>query len=308
MVTLTDTNLAEMIGEDIPGDRRVYWQREDLPAVTIALRTLRLSISDDSFLIDAVMPYWLYICILAALAPKSVLLNSPNFGPIAVPQNKPEGSGRGVSFKTFEDEHFTLVQFLSPRTLPAEQLATIVPPAVNPNKGVVIASTAPYWVIGTVALAYAKSAAWVACTQKYGDAIVAVSNDKATALGTEIDRLAVSNVVQKASRAAIPKRGEIWLFDEGYGQHPCLILSPTSRNEQSNDVLMVPFTSSPTHAHRHLAVAPRQTGLSNDSYAQFSNISRLGKEQLIQGPVSEVTADLLADIVRHVRLAIGDAA
>jgi len=227
---------------------------------------------------------------------------------IAIPQNTAQGSGHGLTFKIYEDDQFTLVQFLSPRTLQAEQLASIVPPAVNPNKGVVISSSAPYWVIGTVALAYAKGAAWVACTQKHGNAVVAISNNKATALGAEIDKQLVSDILLKSSQAAIPKRGEIWLFDDGYGQHPGLIISPTARNEQTNEVLLVPFTSASTHAQRHLAVAPQQTGLSNRSYAQYSNISRLGREQLLKGPMSEITPDLLNEIVRHVRLAIGDAA
>lgn len=130
------------------------------------------------------------------------------------------------------------MQFLSPRTLQAEQLASIVPPAVNPKKGIVIASNAPYWVIGTVALSYAKAAVWVACTQKLGGAIIAMSNEKATAPGTEIDKQIVADVVQKASQAAVPRRGEIWLFDDGYGEHPGLIISPDQRNERSSDVLL----------------------------------------------------------------------
>jgi mRNA-degrading endonuclease toxin of MazEF toxin-antitoxin module len=308
MVTLTDTQLAEMIGKEVNPNNRIHWQYEDLAGITIALRALRLTAADESFLIDAKMPYWLYLGVLGALAPKKVILNTPNFGPVVIPQNKPEGTGHGLTFKAFEDEQFTLVQFLSPRTLQTEQLATIVPPAVNPAKGVVISSSAPYWVIGTVALAYAKSAAWVACTQKEGNAVVAISSDKARPQGTQIDRQTVEDIALKSLRAAVPKRGEIWLFDEGYGEHPCLILSPNSRNENSSDVLIVPFTSSQAHAHRHLAVAPRQTGLDSASYAQYSNITRLGKEQLVQGPMSRVTADLLDEVVRHVRLAVGDAA
>jgi mRNA-degrading endonuclease toxin of MazEF toxin-antitoxin module len=308
MLTLTGTQLAEIIGKEITSEGRVYWKYEDLPQVKIALRALRLTAADDSFLIDAVMPYWLYLAVLAALAPKKVLLNTPNFGPIAIPANTPEGTGRGLTFKTYESDQFTLVEFLSPRTLQAGQLSTIVPPAVNPNKGVMISSSAPYWVIGTVALAYAKSALWVACTQRIGGAIVAMSNDKATVLGTEIDKQIVTDVIQKASQTGVPKRGEIWLFDDGYGEHPGLIISPTARNKISNDVLLVPFTSSPAHAHRHLAVAPARTGLASGSYAQYSNISRLGREQLLKGPVSTVTDELLNEIVRHVRLAIGDAA
>jgi mRNA-degrading endonuclease toxin of MazEF toxin-antitoxin module len=308
MVTLTGIQLAEIIGKEITAEGRVYWKYEDLPQVKIALRALRLTTVDDSFLIDAVMPYWLYLTVLAALSTKKVFLNTPNFGPIAIPGNAPEGTGRGLTFKVYETDRFTLVEFLSPRTLQAEQLVAIVPPAVNPNKGVMISSSAPYWIIGAVALGYAKNIPWVACTQKHGGAIVAMSNDKTTVLGTEIDKQIVTDVIQKASQTGIPRRGEIWLFDDGYGEHPGLIISPTVRNKISSDVLLVPFTSSSAHAHRHLAVAPARTGLASDSYAQYANISRLGREQLLKGPVSTVTDELLNEIVRHVRLAIGDAA
>lgn len=308
MVTLTNTQFAEIMGKSISSDGRIYWRYEDLPQVRIALTAVRLVTPDESILIDASMPYWLYIASLAALAPKKVHLNTPNFGPIEIPQNFPQGSGHGLTFKTYEDEDFTVVQFLSPRNLQATQLSSIMPPAVNPNKGVVIASSAPYWVVGTVALAYAKSAPWTATTQKYGGAIVAISSDKTKPSGTEIDRTIVDEVIEKASHPGVPKRGEIWLFDDGYGQHPGLIISPTARNEYSSDVLVVPFTSQPTHAHKHLAVAPATTGLACNSYAQYSNISRLGKDQLLKGPMGKVSEDVLEEIVRHVRLAIGDAA
>lgn len=308
MATLTERQLAEIIGKETTTNTRIQWANEDLPDLKIALRALRLTSTEDSFLIDAVLPYWMYLGVLGALAPKKVLLNTPNFGPVLIPQNTPSDIGSGLTFKTYEAENFTLVQFLSPRTLRPEQFASIIPPIVNPDKGVVIASTAPYWVIGIVGLAYVKAARWAACTQRNGTAIISISADKAIPLGSEIDRQILDDVIQKASKNAVPKRGEIWLFDDGYGQHPCLIVSPTARNEFSADVLVVPFTSSPAHAHRHLALAASKTGLSTASFAQYANISRLGKEQLLHGPMSRVSEEVLNEVVRHVRLAIGDVA
>lgn len=308
MVTLTDRHLAEIIGKEIPNNTRIQWLNEDLPDLKIALRALRLIAMDDSFLVDATLPYWMYLAVLAALAPKKVLLNTPNFGPVLIPQNTPSGIGSGFTFKTYESEKFTLVQFLSPRTLQPEHFSSIIPPAVNPDKGVVIASSAPYWVIGIVGLAYVKAARWLASTQRSGAAVISMSTDKSIILGTEIDRQVLDDVIQKASKAAVPKRGEIWLFDDGYGQHPGLIISPTARNESSADVLIVPFTSSQAHAHRHLALAASKTGLSTGSFAQYSNISRLGREQLLHGPMSRVSEDVLNEIVRHVRIAISDVA
>lgn len=308
MITLTDRQLAEIIGKEPSNNDKIYWSSQDLAQVKIALRALQMTARDEDFLIDSVMPYWLYLGILAALSPKTVMLNTPNFGPLQIPANASEGAGKGLPFHIFEDSEFTLVQFSSPRHLQPEQLKSIVPPAVNPTKGVVISSNAPPWIIATVGLAYAKTSAWVACTQKFGAAVVAISNDKATPLGTEIDRQKVQVVQEKATQAAVPKRGEVWLFDDGYGEHPGVILSPEIRNKRASDVLLVPLTSSVKHAHRHLAVARAGTGLAIDSFAQCSNISRVGKEQLLRGPLSVITDDLLVEVMRHVRLALGDAA
>lgn len=304
MVTLTDKQLAEVIGKEVSAEGRIYWKYEDLPEIRAALRAMRLTSADGSFLIDGTMPYWLYLAILASLAPKQVLLNTPNYGPVEIPQNVPQGKGSGVVFSAYEDEQFTLIQFTTPRSLAVDQLSTIVPPVVNPEKGVIISSNAPYWIIGTVALAYAK-ARWVACSQKFGGAIVAISNDKSTALGTEIEK---SQVTQAVERAGMPKRGEIWVFDSEHGEHPGLILSPDERNASSGDVLLVPFTTQSKHADRYLQVAPASTGLVGVCYAKYSNITKVEKTQLVGGPIGRATDELMSEIVRHVRLAIGDAA
>jgi|GEM_PF-3502624 CRISPR-associated Csx3 family protein len=305
MIVLTDKQIAEIIGK-VPIQGRIYWETGDLPEVKIALRALRLTSADESFQIDGVMPYWLYLAILAALAPKKVYFNTPNHGPIEIPVTEPEGAGQGVVFSTYEDEQFTLVQFMTPRTLQANELSTIVAPVVNPKKGVVISSNAPFWVIGTVAQAYATRTRWVACTQKSGGAIVAVSNDRGREPGAEIKEQLINDVIAKA--ASVPKRGEVWMFDAGYGEHPCLIMSQNERNEKANDVLIVPFTSSEAYARRNLLVVPSMTGLTGSSYAQCSNVSRITKDQLLAGPISKVKDELMLEVVRRVRQAIGDAA
>ncbi len=155
-------------------------------------------------------------------------------------------------------------------------------------------------------MAYLDQVPWIACTQKTGGAIIAISNDKRIATGTEIDKKTIGTICEKAFAAAIPRRGEVWLFENGYGEHPALIISPNDRNKSTSDVLIVPFTSSKTHAHRHLAADPSMTGLSSASFAQYSNITKLDKDQLIDGPIGEVKEELLSEIIRHVRKAIGD--
>jgi CRISPR-associated Csx3 family protein len=308
MVTLTNVQLSEIIGKEPGSNGKVYWEPSELLQVKIALRALRLTTQEDSFVIDSVMPYWLYLAIAAVLAPKSVVLNTPNFGQILIPTNKLNNGGSGLTFNTFESEDFTLVQFSSPRNMLPDQLKNIEPPTVNLKKGVVISSNAPPWIIVTVGLAYANAAAWVACTQKVGNPVVAISNDKATPLGTELDNQKVQQTIQEAAQSAVPKRGEVWVFDDGYGEHPGIIFSPESRNKSWDDVLLVPLTTSLRHAHRHLRVARADTGLTIDCYAQCANVSRVAKEQILKGPISVVRPDLMERILLNVRQALGDVA
>lgn len=306
MITLTDKDLANAIGKEVGPEGSIYWKCDDLPYVKVALTAVKLTSTDDVFMIDGVMPYWLYVSILGAIAPRKLLFNSPNYGAIAIPTNRPQSTASGLQFKCYEDERFTLLQFTTPRTLPIEQLSTIIPPKINRDKGVVISSSAPFWIIATVAMAYLDQVPWIACTQKTGGAIIAISNDRRIATGTEIDKKTIGTICEKAFAAAIPRRGEVWLFDNGYGEHPALIISPNDRNKSTSDVLIVPFTSSKAHAHRHLAADPSMTGLSSTSFAQYSNITKLSKDQLIDGPIGEVKEELLVEIIRHVRKAIGD--
>lgn len=309
MVTLTDVQLAEIIGKEPSNNGRFYWESSELLPVKIALRALRLTTQDDLFTVDSVMPYWLYLGIAAALAPKLIALNTPNFGQLPIPCNKLSTTGSGLlTFNTFESEDFTLVQFSSPRNMLPDQLKNIQPPAVNVNKGVVISSNAPPWIVVTVGLAYANVSAWVACKQKIGNPVVAVSNDKAVPLGSELDPQKVQQVMDAAAQSSVPKRGEVWIFDDGYGEHPGIIMSPESRNQSCDDVLLVPLTTSLRHAHRHLWVGRGDTGLTVDCFAQCVNVSRVAREQILKGPISVVSAELIGRIVLNVRQALGDAA
>jgi mRNA-degrading endonuclease toxin of MazEF toxin-antitoxin module len=238
--TLTDKQLAEIIGKDYSNNGRLYWNSSDLSSVIIALRALKSSTTDDSFLVDGSMPYWLYLGVAAALAPKTAYLNTPNFGPIFIPSNTPDGSGSGLTFSTYEDANYTLVQFSCPRHLQPHQMTEVI--------------------------------------------------------------------VEKAALKAVPKRGEVWLFDDGYGDHPGIILSPEDRNGSCDDVLLVPLTTSSRQAARHLLVLKVDTGLASDSFAQCTNISRIGKECLIRGPISVVTPALIGVVMTNVRRALGEVA
>ncbi|MBA3991966.1 MAG: hypothetical protein C0469_00470 [Cyanobacteria bacterium DS2.3.42] len=303
MFTITNKVLADIIGKESTPDGRVFWEPEDLSQIKIALRALQIGNKSETFLIDASMPYWLYLSIMAALAPCPVELNTPNYGPVAIPRNTPQGVGEALTFRVYEDATFTLVEFSSPRSLQTSELATIIPPQVNTAKGVVISSNAPPWIIATVGLAYCQEAPWVACTQKNGGAIICAAQARGVKLGSEIDQQAIDAV---ANKVGCPKRGEIWTFDDGYKERPGVIISPSLRNEQLEDVLIVPFTTSDSNAYRHLLIPRAGTGLIEDSYARCTNITRVNKQLLVKGPIGTLPDLLMAQVIRAVRLAIGD--
>lgn len=303
MFTITNKILADIIGKESTADGRVFWQPEDLSQIKIALRALQIGNKSETFLIDDAMPYWLYLSIMAALAPCLVELNTPNYGPVSIPRNTPSGVGEALTFRVHEEATFTLMQFSSPRSLQTNELATIIPPKVNTAKGVVISSNAPPWIIATVGLAYFQVAPWVACTQKNGGAVICAAQARGVTLGAEIDQQSIDTAANKAS---CPKRGEIWTFDDGYKERPGVVISPNLRNEQLNDVLLVPFTTSESHAHWNLLIPRAGTGLAEDSYARCSNITRLDKQLLIKGPIGTLPDLLMAQVIRAVRQAIGD--
>lgn len=303
MFTITNKILADVVGKDSTTDGRIFWISEDLPAIKIALRALLVGNQNGPFLIDDTMPYWLYVSIIAALAPACVELKTPNFGPTPIPRNALKGDGETISFRVYEDAKFTLVQFSTPRSLQEGDLAAILPPEVNPAKGVVISSNAPPWIIATVGVAYSQAVPWVACTQKNGTAVICAAQTKGIVLGSEIDK---GTIDVATGRAAAPKRGEIWTFDDGYKERPCVIISPTLRNEQFDDVLIVPFTTSDAHANKQVFIPRTGTGLNEDSYARCRNITRLDKQFLVKGPIGVLPELLMAQVVRAVRQSIGD--
>ncbi len=63
MFTITNKVLADIIGKESTDDR-VFWQPEDLPQIKITLRALQIGNKSETFLIDASMPYWLYLSII----------------------------------------------------------------------------------------------------------------------------------------------------------------------------------------------------------------------------------------------------
>jgi len=316
MFTITDKLLAGYIERQPSNSGKFFFKSADVLQVRTAMRVLDQLVNDDHYVIDIVepnrIPYWLCVVIATALAPKAVSLLTPTYDqPVLIPHVGIPlmGSGGPINFAKPESEDFTLLMFSSPRFLQPDQLNTIVPQYVNPQKGVVISSGAPPWIIATVALAYGKMARWVAITQKRGNPIVAISSDRNVPIGTELDQSDVDIAIQAAADHSVPRRGEIWLFDDGYGDHPGIIMSSEDRNRKSLDVLVIPTTTSLAHAHRHLQITRVETGLNEDCFAAYSNISRIGKDQLVsKAPIGNARPALMEKLVRLVGESIGSAA
>ncbi len=317
MFTINDKLLAEYVDVEQSNNGKFYFKSSDALQVKTAMRVLDRIVNDDHYVIDILdtnrsLPYWLYAAIASALAPKTVSLLVPNYSqPVLIPNtNVPQGAGSGpINFYGPETEDFTLVQFASPRSLQPDQLASIIPQIANPHKGVVISSGAPPWIIATIALAFGKTTRWVAITQKRGNPVVTISNDKNMPVGTELAQAKVDIAMQMVGVFAVPRRGEIWLFDDGYGEHPGIIMSNEERNRKSLDILVIPTTTKPTHAHRHLQVTRAETGLDQDCFAAYSNISRIAKEQLVRkAPIGNASPALMDKLVALVNESISNVA
>jgi len=320
MFALTDRILADFIGgKTLQQNGKFRWESNELQQVKAIVRVLRTTTQQDAFLLEAdtrgKFCHWMNLAIIDALSPKTVYFAARNYAPIAIPQCEPDTRASGpIAFKVFEIVDYTLVQCKTWPDMPPEDLKNVVPPIVNPNKGIVIDSKGPAWISATVGLAYAPTAPWIACTQLDGVPVVAISRDNRMPVGTELDLENVEEVIQQAMENPLPKRGEIWYFTEEYRgethKHPCLIMSPDDRNEKCYDVLMVPFTTKDKHAHIHVYIPKTLTGLPNDSYAQCTNLTRLVKERLVKGGPAGFLHDenTMQEILKRIGQALGVAA
>ena len=127
-----------------------------LTAVARRLETVRIWNVRASFL----------SCAFAAALPGKVELFGVSEGYIALPEVTPAGSGAGdgLEWETTELTEYTLVEFRKTRFFTKELLADVVPPVVNPRKGVVLSTDGPpIWLDATIARSYAKAGApWIA--------------------------------------------------------------------------------------------------------------------------------------------------
>jgi CRISPR-associated protein Csx3 len=145
---------------------------------------------------------------LACGLPQRVRYYDPKVGGyVALPDVEPSGEGSQVlQWRLEERDDYSFVEFVIPRQIfPVGNLPLVIPPAVAQGKGVVLSGKGPWWLTGTIARAYARTASWVAAFvpqessrqdsegKKWSErhpglapAVVVGSNDPAVLVGTVV--------------------------------------------------------------------------------------------------------------------------
>lgn len=114
--------------------------------------------------------------------------------------------------------------------------------------------------------------------------------------------------------ADFPRRGEIWPVElpgqptDPHTPRPALVVSTDVRNRLAGDVLVVPLSSRLRPLPTHVLIQAGLGGLPRDSMAKCEQVTCLEKHFLGAGPLGHtVPAPLLAEVVRAVRRAVGEA-
>lgn len=109
-----------------------------------------------------------------------------------------------------------------------------------------------------------------------------------------------------------PRQGEIYLSRAlrqlgDTKKRPVVVVSPDIRNEFTDSVIVVPFTSNLAGIENpsRVLIPAGEGGLQADSLAVCENVSALRQTFLEQGPYGQLSADVLARIQRAVQVSIG---
>ncbi|MEG4811396.1 type II toxin-antitoxin system PemK/MazF family toxin [Microcoleus sp. F8-D3] len=109
-----------------------------------------------------------------------------------------------------------------------------------------------------------------------------------------------------------PRQGEIYLSRAlrqlgDTKKRPVVVVSPDIRNEFTDSVIVVPFTSNRQGVENptRVLIPAGEGGLQADSLAVCENVSALRQTFLEQGPYGQLSADVLARIQRAVQVSIG---
>ncbi len=117
--------------------------------------------------------------------------------------------------------------------------------------------------------------------------------------------------------AAFPQNGEIWWVKlpgqpgDPNQPRPAIIVSTNGRNKTSNDVVVVPLTSSSSfksHPLVHIQIPAGEGGTQRDSYARCDQITTMDKSLLDpKGPMgAPIALSHRWKIIEAVRRSIGD--
>jgi mRNA interferase MazF len=109
-----------------------------------------------------------------------------------------------------------------------------------------------------------------------------------------------------------PRQGEIYLSRAlrqlgDTKKRPVVAVSPDIRNELTDSVIVVPFTSNLTGVENptRVLIPAGEGGLQADSLAVCENVSALRQTFLEQGPYGQISTVSLARIQRAVQVSIG---
>lgn len=289
-----------------------WWQPDELQKTSTALDEIIRASDDAEVELRGVMPFYYHaalsnVVIRAGKLPK---LEDSKIPPVPIPTLKAthdQDERCGVSFNCVETNNFTVVNFtMQGPFFHADRLPGLTPPVVPADKGVIVAGAAPHWLAAAIVNAY-KDQPWVALRRQPGTAVVCINNDEAALeLGYEIP----SEVIESASPMRAPLRGEVWLFENGHGVHPGVIVSLDHRNRVAGSVILVPMTSRVDRylpSLNYLRLPAGTAGLDRDSLARCGDVLTLDKTRLRQGPLGILDQRTLDTIVTLMRRAVGDA-
>ncbi|MEG4218118.1 type II toxin-antitoxin system PemK/MazF family toxin [Microcoleus sp. Pol14C6] len=109
-----------------------------------------------------------------------------------------------------------------------------------------------------------------------------------------------------------PRQGEIYLSRAlrqlgDTKKRPVVVVSPDIRNEFTDSVIVVPFTSNIAGVENptRVLIPAGEGGLQADSLAVSENLSALRETFLEQDPYGQLSGDVLARIQRAVQVSIG---
>lgn len=282
---------------------RYYWSPRDIAPLAAKLRELlRLQPPTDGICLfhGSMTPYLaLTLANTAFECGFQPAVYDPKYENHSVLIPKLEaGDPRQLSFTVVETAEYSLVEFTIPGGfIKAPQLPLVVPPVLNPNKGVVIAGRGVVWITAALGQAY-RHHKWVAVRDAAkGAFICGVGEGSHASLGGLVD-------------TGSPKLGEVWYFKGPGGPHPCIVVSRDSRNAKSSDLIIVPVSSNVAlHQGNRavLIVEAGRYGLPLRSAVLCQKVTTIRKDALDGSPIGVVNDPVvMAGIVKRIRYALDD--